>query len=262
MPTPFPGMDPYLERPALWQNVHTRLIVAIADDLAPRLAPRYFVSVEERMYLLEPTDLSLLGRPDLAVANRTQLQEARGAYGADVDGGMVVTLPPPLDAVTETYLTIVDVDSEHVIAAIELLSPTNKLPGKGREAYLDKRTAMLESSTHLVEIDLLRAGGPMPLRDPPPPSDYRLLLSRAERRPAATLVPFSVRQPIPSFRIPLQPGDDEPVLHLNGLLHSLYDRAAYSLRLKYGEAPTPPLTGADAAWADALLRDAGLRRPQ
>ncbi|MBV8886966.1 MAG: DUF4058 family protein [Chroococcidiopsidaceae cyanobacterium CP_BM_RX_35] len=33
MPSPFPGMDPYLEQPALWSSFHSRLIVAIADAI-------------------------------------------------------------------------------------------------------------------------------------------------------------------------------------------------------------------------------------
>jgi hypothetical protein len=31
MPSPFPGMDPYLENPEFWPGVHNRLIVAIID---------------------------------------------------------------------------------------------------------------------------------------------------------------------------------------------------------------------------------------
>ena len=54
MRPPFPGMDPWLEHPAIWPDVHNRLITAIADDLAPRLAPKYFVGVEQRVYLWCP----------------------------------------------------------------------------------------------------------------------------------------------------------------------------------------------------------------
>ncbi|MEI7643913.1 MAG: DUF4058 family protein [Chloroflexales bacterium] len=67
MPIPFPGMDPYLEQPAIWPDLHNRLIVTLADDLAPRLRPRYYVSIEERTYTVEPGDLLLAGRADIAV---------------------------------------------------------------------------------------------------------------------------------------------------------------------------------------------------
>ena len=59
MPSPFPGMDPYLERASLWPNVHNSLIIALRDDLASRLRPRYYVAVEERTVRLTPDDLAL-----------------------------------------------------------------------------------------------------------------------------------------------------------------------------------------------------------
>ena len=99
----------------------------------------------------------------------------------------------------------------------------------------------------------------MPMRGYHGPSDSRLLVSRAERRPHADLLPFSIRQPIPAFRLPLAPGDDEPEVDLNRLLHDLYDRAGYDLRIDYCAEADPPLMGGDAAWADALMRAAGLR---
>ena len=54
MDTPFPGMDPYLEHPALWPDVHNRFIAAIADAAVPLVAPRYYVALERRGYLLKP----------------------------------------------------------------------------------------------------------------------------------------------------------------------------------------------------------------
>ena len=75
----------------------------------------------------------------------------------------------------------------------------------------------------------------------------------------ADRLPFSVRQPIPRFRLPLAPGGDEPEVDLNYLLHALFDRAGYDLRIDYHDELEPPLADSDAAWADALLRAAGLR---
>jgi Protein of unknown function (DUF4058) len=39
MLNPFPGMNPYLEHPELWHQVHNRLIVGIADAIANQVAP-------------------------------------------------------------------------------------------------------------------------------------------------------------------------------------------------------------------------------
>ena len=137
---------------------------------------------------------------------------------------------------------------------IELLSSTNKRPGTGRRLYEKKRLAIFGSRTHLAEIDLLRAGEPMPMNGCPPDVAYRILISRAARRPRADLLVFGVREPIPAFQLPLLPGDDEPIVELNRLLHDLYDRAGSDLRLDYTPPPDSPLPAEDATWAAELLR--------
>jgi hypothetical protein len=50
MPSPFPGLDPYLENPELWPEVHHRLITAIADAIGPSIRPKYRVAIEKRIY--------------------------------------------------------------------------------------------------------------------------------------------------------------------------------------------------------------------
>ncbi len=173
---------------------------------------------------------------------------------------MLVTVELPMpDEVRETYLEIRSAAEDRVITVLEVLSPSNKRPGEGREQYLRKRLNILGTLTHLVEIDLLRGGQPMPMSGYPGTGDYRILLSRAERRPRADLLAWSLRQPIPVFHLPLQPEDSEPEVDLNRLLHALYDRAGYDLRIPYGDEPEPPLVGDDLGWADAVLREAGLR---
>ncbi|NWF79757.1 MAG: DUF4058 family protein [Chloroflexi bacterium] len=258
MGTPFPGMDPYLERPALWPDVHNSLIVALRDELQPLLRPRYYASIEERTYTVEPGELVLVGRADVVVAQRTQTPPAAHAQVASESGAVTVELDLP-DQIRETYLEVRAIGTDQVVTLIEILSPTNKRPGEGREQYLRKRRAVLASLTHLVEIDLLRGGEPMPLRRGPEPSDYRILVSRADWRPQAELLPCSVRKPLPHLRIPLHPGDPEPELDLNTILHALYERAGYDLRIDYRAPAEPPLEGDDARWADELLRAAGVR---
>lgn len=258
MPTPFPGMDPYLEQRALWPNVHNSLIAALRDELAPLLRPRYFVAIEERTYIDSSAGLTFASRPDVAVL---QVKEAAVRYqGVSWDrqpGVAVVELPIP-DTVHEVYLEIREQD-DRVVTVVEVLSPANKMPGEGRDLYERKRMRILSSLTNLVEIDLLRIGQPMAVRGNGHPAPYRILVSRATSRPWGQLYYFGVRNPIPEFALPLQPGDAEPVVALNRLLHALYDRAGYDLRIDYRQEPEPPLEYADALWSDALLRQAGLR---
>lgn len=258
MPPPFPGMDPYLETPHLWPNVHTSLIVALRDDLAPRLRPRYYVSVEERVVQLGADDLVFAMRPDAAII-RAQPGPARSPAAMTAEPAVVTVELPLPEETHEVYLEIRGTSTEQVITVVEVLSPANKAAGRGRQEYTNKRLALLGTRTHLVELDLLRAGAPMPMRGYDGRHAYRLLVSRAEQRPQAELLPFDVRQPIPRFRLPLAGGDDEPDVDLTRLLHDLYDRAGYDLRIDYRAEAEPPLARDDALWANELLRAAGLR---
>jgi len=257
MPTPFPGMDPYLEQHGRWPGVHTRLIVAIADALGPMVRPRYWVAVEERSYLAMVTSDGRVIVPDVAVADQEPSSYAdspsRSEPSADA-GVLIAELPMPEERI-ERYLEVRSVDTHEVITSIELLSPTNKLPGEGRRIYEAKRLNVLSSMTHLIEIDLLRDGAPMPMRtDNAPRFDYSIVVSRAHQRPKAEARLFRLRQPIPSFPVPLRPQEPEPVLDLNDILHDLYDRAGYDMVIDYHAPPTPPLDSDDAAWAEELLR--------
>lgn len=272
MPTPFPGMDPYLERPSLWSGVHNRLIVALADILAPRLRPRYFVAVQERAYLDEPGGMGFINVPDAAVVGPYAATPVRQPVSQlTAVQPLTIDLPMPV-RVRETYLEIQELTDEpapstgingdsppvKVVTLLEILSPWNKRGGKGRNEYLYKRQKILNSMTNLVEIDLLRAGAGMSIVEQVH-YDYSILISAARTRPRAKFYAFTVRQPIPAFSLPLQPEDEEPLIDLNEILHALYDRAGYDLRINYRTEPLPPLNKDDVAWADSLLHDAGLR---
>lgn len=258
MPSPFPGMDPYLEHPALWPDVHQRLIVALADSLGPTLRPRYRVAVEERVYVTDVEGPLFIGRPDMSVVNAGPPTGMGTSAPVALVEPRVVEVPLP-DRIREGYLEVRDVATGQVVTMAELLSPTNKRAGEGRRLYEEKRLQVLGTRTHLVEIDLLRGGEPMKMWGDGKDSHYRILVSRADRRPRADLYAFNLRDPIPPFSLPLRPGDEEPVVELGTLLHALYDRAGYDLALDYAAEPVPPLEGDELAWADQLLRDEGLR---
>ena len=257
VPSPFPGMDPYLEHPALWPGVHNGLIAALQLSLAPQLRPRYYVALEERLYITEPDQRVFVGRPDLAVIGQQEI-EAAPKPATSEPSVLTVQVPVP-DEVRETYLEVRETGTNYVVTVLEILSPTNKRPGRGRRIYEDKRMEVLASRTHLVEIDLIRAGEPMPIMGNGSLSAYRILVSRGDCRPNATLYTFGVRQPIPLFPLPLKPGDQEPTVEVGGLLHELYDRASYDLRIDYRGEPDPPLPSADASWADQVLHQKALR---
>ncbi|MBI4601833.1 MAG: DUF4058 family protein [Planctomycetes bacterium] len=251
MKCPFPGMDPWLEHPALWPDVHDSFLAAIRDEITPFVVPRYYVALGRRTYLLQPDDLIFVGRPDVGVvsqssppAERTPPREAVGVIDVEVAVS---------DEVTENYLEVHDVETGALVTALELLSPANKLHPKHREDYERKRQRILDSRTNLIEIDLLRAGRPMPVVGRRPESDYRILVSRGWTRPRAKLHALGLRQPIPPIPVPLGPEEKEPELRLGDVLHALYERARFDLRIRYDLPPDPPLGEEDSAWARGLL---------
>jgi hypothetical protein len=254
-------MDPYLEQPRLWPDVHNGLIADLRNALGPALRPKYFVRLEERTYIASPEGLAFVGRPDLTVERRggkAGRPAAGDAAAPHASGTVLVDVPVP-DTVRETWLEVHAAATGKVVTVLELLSPTNKAAGAGRALYEEKRSSVLGTRTSLVEVDLVRSGEPMPVIGQAPRTHYRILVARGARRPRADLHAFSVRDPIPRFRLPLLAGDDEPEVDIGAVLQALYDKASYDLSLDYRADAVPPLEGDDAAWAEALLRERGLR---
>jgi Protein of unknown function (DUF4058) len=259
MPSPFPGMNPYLENPELWPEVHHRLITAIANSIESNLSQDYRVAIEKRVYSSLPEDSVLVGVPDASVVSRSSSSQAVTTLTTPLsDSSVTVILPIPQE-IREGYLEIRDIATGAVITTIEVLSPTNKRPGKGQNAYESKRNLVLESATHLVEIDLLREGMPMTMLGGVPPSHYRILVSRSEQRPKAQLYAFNLQQAISTFLLPLKPGDAEVLVDLQSLLWQIYNQARYDLVIDYRQEPIPLLQKTDRDWADALLLAKGLR---
>ncbi len=248
MSYPFPGMNPWLENPLLWSDVHHSLISAMRDELAAQVEPRYFVGTETHTYIARLPDAPLMIHyPDLVLLDR-------GGAAVAVAGSAAATVPIEIDlpfreAIEEAYLEIRLVPDGEVVTVIELLSPTNKRPGPDRDSYLRKREAFLDADVHFVEIDMLRLWEPMPYTTTGAPSDYRIFIRRKERLHKAYLYPFAIRHAIPVFPLPLLPDDQEPLVDLGALLHNVYDRARYKLIIDYAKPPIPALSKTDAAWA-------------
>jgi hypothetical protein len=155
-------------------------------------------------------------------------------------------------------IEIRDTAHRQLVTAIEVLSPTNKR-GEGRDEYLAKRRRLLLSTAHLLEIDLLRQGQRVPMQQPLPAAAYFIFLSRVERRPLTEIWPLSLKDSLPVIPVPLLPDDQDAALDLQLVFTTTYDLLGYDLALDYTRAPEIPLPKEDAAWAEALLRAAGLQ---
>ena len=175
MPSPFPGMNPYLEQEDVWHDFHERFIPFLATILGGQLRPRYIVKIDKHIYVHESEVESrrLVGRADVSVGKslgRSTPEPVSGTAAGVLEAPARVRLPA-VDHERLSFVEIRDRRDRELVTVIELLSPTNELPGPDREQYLAKRMELLHGPVHLVEIDLLRgasyAGGR--------PADLRLL---------------------------------------------------------------------------------------
>jgi hypothetical protein len=207
-------MDPCLENPGLWPDVHHTLISGSRDLLTVQLRPKYVVRVEERVY----------------------------------------------EEVHEAFLKVIDRESREVVTVIEILSPTNKVPGSaGRDSFEEKRREVMRSPSHVVEIDLLRGERMVPIPKKIGPHEYLVHVSKKGLRPRGLLYPIRLPRRLPVIPIPLKAGDPDVRLDLQAVLEASYDRAGYDLEIDYRKEPQPPLDAELATWADQLLRSKGLR---
>lgn len=251
MPSPFPGMNPYLEHEDAWQDFHDTLLPRLRAVLTPQLSPRYIAKVEEHLFIHEPAaeQRVLIGHGDVSVAQRGE-----GTVGGG--GAATIAAPaririPTVDIEKHLFLEIRDRQSRELVTVLEVLSPTNKRPGPDREQYLAKRAKLLHSTANFVEIDLLRGWARMPM-EPPPDCAYGIMVSNVEDRPFANFWPLSLRERLPVIPVPLRTGTPDASIDLQAALHHVYDEAAYQDYV-YRTAPMPPLSDADARWAQAII---------
>lgn len=253
MPSPFPGMNPYLEHPSVWPGFHTRYIAALATTIGDRVRPGYFVEIGEHIYLRELPDEPRQRVGDADVSIHPQPGGSAVAVAGRVQAPAFAYQPPAVERVR--YLEVRDRRDRETVTVIELLSRSNKYAGPDREQYLGKRNTLLATRTNFIELDLLRAGPRMDW-DQLPGCDYYAVVSRPADRPRVDCWPVHLRDPLPEIPIPLRPGEPEPLVSLQGVLHRVYDDAFYADRV-YDDTPDPRLSAEDAAWAQSLIPAAG-----
>jgi PIN domain nuclease of toxin-antitoxin system len=244
MPSPFPGMNPYLEQNYLWQDFHQSFIPLIREILSGQVRPGYIVRVEEYLFIheLADDDVSVSRNPDSsreAAASTVPAAPARSRW------------TPAVDLERHSFVEVRNRHDRELVTVIELLSPSNKRPGADRAQYLSKRRQLWHSAVHLVEIDLLRGYPRLPLDDPPE-CDYYAMVSRAEQRPEVEMWSLRLRDHLPMIPVPLRPKDPDARLDLQAILHRVYDAAGYEDYI-YETEPQPPLAADDAAWARQFL---------
>ncbi|MFN8499614.1 MAG: DUF4058 family protein [Anaerolineae bacterium] len=258
MPSPFPGMDPYLEHRELWPGFHADLAVEIKRRLNRNLSERYYADVEI-LTVSDDADLEILHktRPDVSVFETVSADEPTLDIGA---GPVLAPAPVMRLAPLPTRLRSVRVyhaATQELVTTIEILSPFNKRVGSdGLSDYRRKRRLILASQVHLVEVDLLR-GGERPgleIADDPIDTDYVLLVNRYGLERISEIWPVALNEPLPLIPVPLLPPDPDVALDLNAAIREVYDGSRYERRIAYTlPAPQPPLRPAMMAWVATLL---------
>lgn len=260
MPSPFPGMDPYLEDPALWSGVHQRLMTYIADALQENIEPKYNASIGERLYLTENNrsiypDVMLVERPN----PDPPVPAGVGGVATMVADAPSLRLITPVGVYREPYIEIIFSDGGEVVTALEVLSPVNKKPGPGRDLYLQKQAEILQTRASLVEIDLL-ATGPHTVAVPEErlahlPA-YRYLVSVRRPGDEFEVYAFALNQRLPRVAVPLKNPDPDVVLDLPAVFKQAYKNGGYANRIDYTKPPKTSLSMMEQTWITERLTPA------
>jgi hypothetical protein len=237
MPSPFPGMDPYLENADIFSDFHDSFVTYLRESLQPQLPEPYYAAIG-RLAWIEVSEPLMIHVPhDERIEPLVEIYLGRGS-------------------------------ARRLVTTIEVLSLTNKTPGeRGRDLYLRKQREILDSQVHLVEIDLLRGGHhttAVPLERLTTAAgafDYHVSIHHFDNLEDYFVYPFRLPDPLPRIAIPLLPGDPPVSLDLPAVLDRTYDASPYRREIDYGSAPPAPSLSADMlSWvAETAKQRAGSR---
>jgi hypothetical protein len=277
MPSPFPGMDPYLEAVEIWPDLHDALAGEIRNELNQALPSPYYARLEMRpeVGIVEEEGIQQRIVPDIVVVRHPHPPQKPDGGGTAVlartrrEVSKWIEFEIRTDPIRHHFVEIRDSSRGHkLITLIEILSPSNKRAGPDREAYESKQRQVLESDASLIELDLLRGGRrilPAPdlearVRSLDPPPAYLVLVNRAWRRARGLAAyqgfPVGLREWLPCIPVPLKQDEDEVLLDVQIVFNRAYDTGPYRRgAVDYSAPPPPPpLSDEDAAWAAERTR--------
>ena len=222
MPSPFPGMDPYLETEVLWPSFHHQLVACLYQMLAPGLVDRYRARVAQRQYHTEQALFTSVVR-----------EEHR-----------------------EDYVEIRQRSDGRLVTLLEVVSPANKTTPEGRAGYLDKRRDGRDAKASLVEIDLVLQGQPTLdySRDGLPDWDYAVTVTRSTQSERYEIYTATLQKRLPRFRLPLAADDRDSVLDLQTAFTRCYDQGGFAAKIDYTCEPSVPMQDEDRRWLGEHLK--------
>jgi hypothetical protein len=217
MPSPFPGIDPYLEGQGLWPDFHHTFLVYCSEALSNQLPEHYYTQIEERVV---PADIRETSRPIVF-----------------------------LEETVEIHVQIIRLPDRARVTVLELLTPENKRE-PGRSAYLAHRAAIERRPAHLVELDFVIEGERLPEAERLPPGEpYAIVGRTGNRRHVHT---WMLRLSLPTIAVPLLLPVAEVLLDLSAVFATTYERGRYAKAIDYTAPLSIPLKPEDKAWAEGL----------
>ena len=223
MPSPFPGMDPYLER--RWDDVHLSLCTYARDQLQPQIRPKLVARIDAP------------GITNPAAVTRPQQRS-------------VLLLDPRRDLSPVTAI-------EFLTPAVKTAGPARDAYRAEQEARVDDGVSVVEVDLLRAgewTLHCPRSRIPDASRRP-----YRVSVYRGWYGSRYEYYHLAPRDPLPRIRIPLRQGDPDAVLDLQALVVQAYANGGYD-GTDYAVPADPPLDGEDAKWAADLLVKAGRRK--
>lgn len=227
MPSPFPGMDPYLEDEAMWPLFQHQLVASLYQILLPGLVDRYRARINQRTYVTEePLFTSII---------KQERQEEFIELRQRTDGRLV---------------TLIDVPS-----------PINKKLPQGRTAYLETRRMARSQNASIVEIDLVLQGTPLLdySRDGLPEWDFAVTVTRCTQPERYEIYTSTLAKRLPRFKVPLSPDDRDTVLDLQATFARAYDQSNFATKIDYKQDPATKMSDTQVAWIADWLKQMRLR---
>lgn len=220
MPSPFPGMDPYLEDARLWPQFQQEFLSQLADWIRRKVRTEYSLRLNEYAY----THTLALFTSVVQEEHHEKFLEIRARH-------------------------------HRPITRIELFGLGVRTLSTGREHYLKLREAALKQGMNLVHIDLLRQGqSPLPLDlSQLPPFDYLVVVERARRPDCYEVYTFTLERRLPKIRIPMLPDDNDLFIDLQEIFDRTYEKA-FAKQLDYSKPPPVLLPDETLRWLEQLLR--------
>lgn len=218
MPSPLPGMDPFLEHSKLWPPFHRHMVAAVYQTLLPGLVDRYRARVATR------------------------------SYTSDV----VLFTSVTKEQHDEEFIEIRSRTDGRLVTLVEVVSIGNRTTTAGRSAYQVTRTAAQAERAGVVEFDLLTQGKPAIDfdRSTLPQHDHTVTVTRGGTPDRYEIYTSGVRRRLPKFKLPLAADDRDTVLDLQLAFARAYETGQFEKIINYTGIlpPDVKLSDEDRQW--------------